>query len=143
MEHNKPAIGPIREISWEPLAETSGSISNPSWRDVEDKIRRLETVQSGSVFLSARNGSVLSIGGERDKGYLVFISNTEESKYLQAPPSRRKGAQNLVIGFQPGEYPCRIIVDLDVALKVARMYFDTGRVADNGDWTSDCNSIEE
>ncbi|QQO22061.1 hypothetical protein JJB98_20045 [Bradyrhizobium diazoefficiens] len=143
MEHGKLTIGPIREISWESLAEGFQSMLNPSWRDIETQIRRLETVRSGSVFLNARNGSVLSIGGEQGKGYLVFISNTEGYKYLQAPQSRRKGVKNLVIGFQPAEYPCRIIVDLDAALKVARMYFDTGRVEENEDWTSDSNSIEQ
>jgi len=143
MEHRKPIIGPIREISWESLAEAFQSMLNPSWTDIEIQIRRLETVQSGSVFLRAANGSTLSIGGDRGKGYLVFVSNTEGHHYLQAPRSKRKGIQNLVIGFQPAEYPCRIIVDLDAALKAARVYFDTGRVEDNEDWTSDANSIEE
>lgn len=142
MEYGKPTIGPIREISWESRAEIFQSILNPSWRDVETQIRRLETVRSGSVFLNARNGSVLSIGGEPGKGYLVFISNIEGYKYLQAPQSQRKGVKNLVIGFQPAEYPCRIIVDLDAALKAARMYFDTGRVEENVDWTSDSSSVE-
>jgi hypothetical protein len=109
------------------------SIPNPNWKDVETAITRLAAVESGSVFLKAANGSTLSIGGDRGRGYLVFLSDATGHRYLQAPGSGRKGVVSLVIGFQPAEYPRRIVVDLNASLKAARAYFESGRIPANDD----------
>ena len=55
----------------------------------------------------------------------------------------RKGVASLVIGFQPAEYPRRIIVDLDTSVSAALMYFQTGRVAAAEDWTVDYKTVEQ
>jgi hypothetical protein len=129
--------GPIREMSWESWTDELQSVANPNWSDVELQIRHLETAQSGSVFLKAANESTLSVAGDQGKGYIVFVEDANGCRTLKAAPTKRKGAINLVIGFQPAEYPCRIVVDLDAALKAARAYFDTGRIEDSEDRASD------
>lgn len=134
-------IGPIREMSWESFADDLQSVTNPVWADVEAQIRHLETAESGSVFLKAANGSTLSIGSDQGIGYIVFVSDGDDYRYLKAPDSKRKGVVKLVLGFQPAEYPRRIVVDLDAALKAARAYFDSGRI-DGEDWTSDAETVE-
>lgn len=135
-------IGPIREMGWESITETFQSVSNPSWNEVEARVRQLESTQSGSVFLKASNGSTLSIGGDCGKGYIVFVSDKDGDRYLQAPALDRKGTLELVMGFQPSEYPRRIIVDLRATLEAARRYFDQGRMGEDGDWTSDGKTVE-
>lgn len=55
-------LGPVREMSWESIAESLQSIPDPRWEDIEARISLLETIESGSVFLKAKNGSTLSIG---------------------------------------------------------------------------------
>jgi hypothetical protein len=141
MQHSN-TIGSVREMSWESIAEPLQSMPDPRWEDVEARIRLLETTESGSVFLKAANGSALSIGGDRGKGYLVFLSDGTGHRYLQPPSSRRKGVASLVMGFQPADYPNRIVVDLDASLKAARIYFETGRILAGEDWTVDSKTVE-
>jgi hypothetical protein len=141
MQHSN-TLGPVREMSWESIAEPFQSMPDPRWEDIEARISLLETIESGSVFLKAKNGTTLSIGGDRGRGYLVFLSDGTGHRYLQAPPSRREGVINLVMGFQPADYPRRIAVDLDASLKAARTYFETGRILDGENWTVDCKTVE-
>lgn len=138
----RDTIGPVREMSWESLVEPFQSIKNPSWENVQARINSLETSESGSVFLKAANGSTLSIGGDRGRGYLVFCSDETGHRYLQPPPSKRQGAVGLVVGFQPAEYPRRIIVDLAASLKAAYVYFQTGHIQAGEDWTVDSKTVE-
>jgi hypothetical protein len=136
-------IEPLREMSWESVAEPLRTITDPSWAHVEAQIRHLETAESGSVFLKAADGSTLSIGGDQGEGYLVFVSDEKGHRYLQAPHSKRWGFTTMAIGFQPAEYPNRIIVDLCAALEAARLYFDIGCIGESEDWTPDGKSIEQ
>jgi hypothetical protein len=53
-----------------------------------------------------------------------------------------QGEINLVLAFQPADYPRRIVVALDMALKAARAYFDTGRIRDSEDWTLDHRTVD-
>jgi hypothetical protein len=141
MQYQK-MITAVREMSWESLAQPLQSAKNPDWGVVKSQIDALETVESGSVFLTAANGSTLSIGGDRGRGYLVFVTDARGHRYLQSPHSQRTGTVNLVIGFQPADYPRRIVVDLNTALRVAREYFDIGRIEDSEDWTFDGRTVE-
>ena len=129
-------------MSWESLANELQSVANPSRRDVEAQISHLETAESGSVFLKAANGSTLAIVGDEGKDYIVYVEDANGFRTLKAPHAKRKGVINLVIGFQPAEYPRRIVVDLNAVLKAARAYFDTGRIEDSEDWTSDHSIVE-
>jgi hypothetical protein len=141
-------LGPIRELSWESISEAQSSkekpssIKNPTWSEVESQINFLARAHSGSVFLRAANGSTLSIGGDRGNGYVVFISCHETHQILLAPASERRGVVSLVIGFQPGEYPRRIVVDLDASLKVALAFFNTSRADESEEWTTDGKTVE-
>lgn len=141
MQHSN-AIGPIREMAWESAAEPLQSLPNPSWDDVQTRIKRLESAESGSVFLKAKNGSTLSIGGDRGRGYLVFYSDETGHRYLQPLALHRKGVVSLAIGFQPAEYPRRIVVDLDASLKTAYMYFQAGRIQAGEEWTIDSKTVD-
>jgi hypothetical protein len=132
----------ISDMSWESLEDSNQSRASPSWNDVEQQISALGTKESGSVFLNASNGSVLSVGGSPNKGFLAFISCNDEYRYLLAPPEKRKGAEEIIIGFQPGEYPRRIIVDLDACIKVAHHFFKTGLADNTMEWTSDSTTVE-
>jgi hypothetical protein len=69
----------------------------------------------------------MSIGGDRGNGYIVVISHNDNHRSLLAPPSQREGIVSLVIGFQPADFPRKIVVDLNVSLKVALAFCETGR----------------
>ncbi len=130
-------LQPVRELSCESLSEPMQSHPNPTWNVVETHVRSLAEATSGGVFLHAANGSTLSVGGDRGNGYIVTISHNDTHRTLLASPSRREGTVNLVIGFQPADFPCRIVVDLNAALKVALTFFKTGRADDTEEWTGD------
>lgn len=61
---------------------------------------------------------------------------------MLAPKERRKGIENIVIGFQPGDYPKRILVDDQTALAVTRIFFKTGSRDVCVDWTEDDSTVE-
>src|SRR5262245_40956098 len=100
-------------MSYESLNGKMDTLRGPAWQQIVERIRSLDASILGSVFLKAANGSVLSIGGDRENGFIVFISRNDQHRYLLAPPYDRKGTVNLIVGFQPGEYPKRIAVNLD------------------------------
>ena len=135
-------VGPVREMSFESLSEPSTSIKNPSWAEVEYQIKRLPTLESGAVFLKTANGNLLSIGGDQGKGFLVFVEDGMGIRYLQPPSSERKGIVQMVVGFQPGEFPRRTIVDLEASISAAHVFFHKGRIEAGADWTTDGRSVE-
>jgi hypothetical protein len=128
-------LQPVREMSWESISEPMQSRPNPTWEEIETHVRSFALDTSGSVFLRAANGSTLSVGGDRGNGYLIGISHNDTHLNLLAPLSRRDGTVRLVIGFQPANYSCRIVVDLNLALKVTLTFFNTGRADESEEWT--------
>jgi hypothetical protein len=128
-------LQPVRELSWESISDPMRSQQNPTWHDVETRIQSLAVDKSASVFLRAANGRTMSVGGDQGKGYIVGISHNDAHQNLLAPISRRAGTVSLVIGFQPSDYPCRIVVELNAALKVARAFFNTGRADESEEWS--------
>jgi hypothetical protein len=135
-------IGPVREMFWESLSGNAGKLDRPAWHDVEHRIRIMSSQDPGSLFLNAANGTTLSIGGEPDKGFVVFVSRDDENYYLLTAPERRKGKVTLIVGFQPGEYARRIVVNIDEAIDAAHTFFETGRRGDHSSWTVDYKTVE-
>jgi hypothetical protein len=134
--------GKIVELSWDCLSGDDGSLRQPAWEDIETHIKALDTPKFSSVFLRASNDDVLTVAGDLAHGFLVFVSDKQGHHYVLASPSSRKGKVTIVIGFQPGEYAKRILVDIDTALKVSRTFYATGERDESVDWTEDYASIE-
>src|SRR2546427_12260681 len=110
--------------------------------DIEARIKTLNTPEYSSVFLKASNGNLLTVVGVAGRGMLVFMSGAQGHHYVLAPLGNRKGKVTIVIGFQPGEYPNRILVDLGTALKVAHSFFLTGQRDQSVECTQDDATIE-
>jgi hypothetical protein len=135
-------VGKIVELSWDCLSGEDGVCNQPTWADIETRIRVLNTPEFSSVFLRAKNTDLLTVAGDPGHGFLVFVSDNQNHHYVLASPSDRKGAVNIVIGFQPGEYSKRVLVDMHTALQVAHVFFETGCRDQNVSWTEDYASVE-
>jgi hypothetical protein len=130
-------------MSYESLHGKAHVLRGPKWSQIEERVRSLDALNLGSVFLKAANESVLSIGGDHKNGFVVFISREDQHRYLVAPPDERKGTVRLIVGFQPGDYPRRIVVSLGPALQAANTFFNKGQAdEETAEWTSDSKTIE-
>jgi hypothetical protein len=135
-------IGRVVEMSWDAFSGKDGVVRRPTWADVEARIRALDTPEYSMVVLRAVNEDTLTVAGDAEHGMLVFVSDPRGHHYVLAPPDRRKGKKEIVIGFQPGGYANRILVDVDTAFKVARSFFQTGRADESVEWTQDDSPLE-
>ena len=134
--------GPVDQMSWDCMSGTEGLRRHPSWLEIEHRIKALDTPEHSTVFLKGTNGDLLTMAGDQAHGMLVFLSTENGHEYVLAPPGNRNGRATIVIGFQPGDYAKRILVDIDTALKVARKFFQTGRREDSVEWTRDDTAVE-
>ena len=132
----------VTELNWDCLSGPEGHIENPDWLKIEDRIKALNPPEHSCVFISANNGTSLTIGGEPKQGFIVFFSQDDKHSYVMAPVGSRAGTQNLVIGYQPGDYPRRILVSLATAIQVARTYFLKAERDECFEWTYDDQSID-
>jgi hypothetical protein len=135
-------LGRITELAWDCMYGVESHTDRPTRPEIEDRIRSLKTPEYSCVFLLAVTGTSLTIGGDQEHGYLVFLSKDDQFFYVMAPADSRKGIQRIVIGFQPGDYPCRILVPLSTAIQVARTFFLSADRDASFEWTNDDKSVD-
>jgi hypothetical protein len=134
--------GKIVELTWDWMSGEDGVFRQPAWTDIEARIKSLDTPEFSCVFLRATNHDVLTVAGDPEHGFLVFVSDNQRHYYVLAPSHDRKGKVNIVIGFQPGEYSNRVLVDIETALTIAHVFFETGCRDESVSWTEDYASVE-
>jgi hypothetical protein len=127
----------VERMTWDSMTGKSGDLLKPSWPQVKRRIENLNTPENSMVILFARAGKELTVAGDMAHGFVVYISENDDHKYVLAPPERRKGKEIIVIGFQPGEYARRILVDRETAISVAEAFFRSGQADGRVEWTED------
>ena len=103
-------------------------IHAPSWSHIDAAIRDLDGSVSQEVFLHPQRDDLetwLSIGGGAGK-YLVTGSIKNEGFPTYVAGKQCTNLVPLMIGGQLGEFPNNWIVDLRVALQVAKAFYDAG-----------------
>jgi hypothetical protein len=103
-------------------------IQSPQWSDIEAAIRKLDGSVSQEIYLHPKRDNLetwLSIGGGTGK-YLVTGSINNEHFPTYVNGNERADDVPLLIGGQLGEFPNNWIVDVDVALQIAKAFWDAG-----------------
>jgi hypothetical protein len=127
----------VTEMVWDAMSSDGGTVKDPSWERIEERIRGLNTPENSIVILAAANGKQLTVAGDQHHGFLVYLSCQEDHRYVVADTQNIKGKVTMVIGFQPGEYASRILVNLETVLRVASTFFRTGDGDETVHWTRD------
>jgi hypothetical protein len=123
----------LRVCEWRGDRRIDHEAPDPTWEEVEKAIRTLNNRDVNDVYLSADaedDEEFLCIGG--GDGRYVVTGAFEETFPTVVDPGRGSGEEPLVVGGQEGSYPSRMIVSLDVALRAARSYYESGTFGGGG-----------
>jgi hypothetical protein len=108
-------------------------VQEPSWRDVEAAIRRLDGEEYNDVYLERPDERKwLAVGGGSGR-YFVMLTieahTPDESWLVACSEGGDEAVESLVVGGQPGNYPARQVVPLELALDAAKAFYATGEPA--------------
>ena len=119
----------IRELSADDCGGGSERIrkQQPTWEDVEGAVRRLDGSRFVEVNLADSEDTGLIILGGYGGRYVCHDDN-----YLLVDP--RSADDPPLRVTDDDEYPGSWTVDLEAALKAARVYFDTARLDPSMQW---------
>lgn len=122
---------------WENHPDLGGSVTGPdlSWSTIERLIYQLDGKRRTSVSLLGPKECYMMIGGGLRRKYIVYVTcdNLTFNQLISPNESLREVVEQ-AIGGQWSEYPARICVDLDQVLTAARIYADSGKLADSLTW---------
>lgn len=93
---------------------------------VDDLILRLDGVRHTTVVLRGGDGATMSVGGKADEGLVVFQQRDSAYSFLSGTHIASLAALN--------ERDRGHLVDVDRALKAAREFAVTGKLAENLVW---------
>jgi hypothetical protein len=124
----------IRKLSWESSNER-GDIANPSPEQLEARLEWLAEGGEKSLFLTANNDDELMIGGDVELGFVACLWDGS-NRCLLAPPHERDGKVELVLGFQPVEFPRKVVVRLPACVTAARTFFQLGEADPTVEWVA-------
>ena len=116
-------------------ASVAGEIHDPTWRDIEETIRRLDGVSCTLVTLGIGDPVPhMAIGGGRGQKYVVYATFDNLVFYTLADPTRGPGQDELIAGSQAGSYQRRNCVSLEFVLTAAKTYSQSGALDPNLTW---------
>ena len=113
------------------LSNVEKSIDFPTWEDIENVINLLDGEYVTQITMDNGNeADYLCIGGGNDGLCNVFISkNDNEIIYtLMKLDANDSLVHKLVTGGQEGDFEDKLCVSIDMAKRVAKMYYESGQM---------------
>ena len=113
------------------LSNVEKSIDFPTWEDIENVINLLDGEYVTQIIMDNGNeADFLCIGGGNDGLCNVFISkNDNEIIYtLMNSDADDSLVHKLVTGGQEGDFEDKLCVSIDMAKRVAKMYYELGEM---------------
>ena len=115
----------------------NGELCDPKWSDIEAAIRQLDGLTHTIVILGIGDPIPhMAIGGGKRDHYVLYATFDNVVFYTLADPTMGPGLMQLVVGSQGGNYERRNCVTLDLALKAAKTYAETGQLDSQLTWDS-------
>jgi hypothetical protein len=107
-----------------PLADDS-SVVEEHVRSLNGDRRTLVTLIGGEAHLAVGGG---------DAGFVVYATFDNETFHTLVSPDAAAGEVEVVAGGQPGVYERRQVVSLEMALRAAKAFAETGTLAPGLTW---------
>jgi hypothetical protein len=114
----------------------SVSVSNPTWEAVKDTILALNGEDRDSVILANEDQQYMGISGGNEGRYVVGGFKDGFGSFLAGCGKDDTGVLDVVVSGDFNPYPSPNVVDLGVAIELARIFFESGLLAENGRWVS-------
>jgi hypothetical protein len=112
-------------------------IDNPEWPEVEEAIRALDNRCRNDVYLTPDKNdpeTYLCIGGG-DGRYIATGSIRNETFPTVVDTTKPRDVQErLVVGGQEGLFPRSYIIDLEMALRAAKVFYESGTFGTGVNW---------
>jgi hypothetical protein len=110
------------------------TVTNPSWFDVETAIKYLDAKHKTEVLLES--DAQISVGGGAGQ-YFVYIFIADERNLILTDLSKPDGFVHLIVGGLTGTYPLRNIVDIDLAMRTTKVFYETEQAVSDLTWVED------
>ena len=127
----------LERDEWSEVVDHGSRMAHPSWEQVEKAILSLDGTVHTIVRFGFNEDSYMTVAGGSDGCYLVFVTTDGSSFSHLVDVSKSNEPVLLDIGGQPGEYPLKRCVSLDVARDAAKVYFECGRLKSDCTWETD------
>lgn len=110
---------------------------NPTWQQIEATICELNGKNQTLVTLGSDEESYMSIGGGEAGKYIVNVTFDGVTFYNLVDRSQTDRVESLVVGGQLGNYPAKLLANLDSVLLVAKSFAQTGKLEESLTWEED------
>lgn len=128
----------VRSIStdhWTGVLNRETEFASPTWSIVETAIRNLDGKARTMVTLLCDDEAHLTVGGGRNGQYVVYATRDNLNFFSLNGHDNASEKVLLFVGGQEGDYPRYSIVDVALALRAARTFFETGTLDTGLKWT--------
>ncbi len=133
MEDNSKALLITRMDG--PEDHAPAQLENPSWRDIEVAIRRLDGETCTMLLLGIGDPVPhMGIGGGEAGRYIVYATPDNMIFHNLINPKAAPGKCLLVAGGQMGNYEIKLCVSLAEVLRAAKTYAETGQLESTLTW---------
>lgn len=119
------------------LSNVEKNIEFPTWKEVEMIIDMLDGEYVTQITMDNGNeDDYLCIGGGNNGLCNVFISKNDNEIIctLLNSDSDSSLVHRLVTGGQEGEFEDNICVSIEIAKRVAKVYYESGQIDDSFTW---------
>ena len=139
----QPDLMSLRQVDWDvwdgPLSQEP-KVLNPTWKDVETAIQRLDANRYTMTYLLADEGLQLLIGG--GNGQFVMTVILDEDRHLTAKDENKPiGKIELTVGGQTGIYDSQIVWDLQTTLECARLFWQDNTLHPSVTWSAESKGV--
>lgn len=112
-------------------------IENPGWQQIESAICQLNGTTQTLVTLGVDEETYMSIGGGEAGKYIVNVTLNGMTFYNLVDRSSSEFIERLVVGGQLGNYPAKMLTNLQTALLAAKTFAGTGELDESFTWEED------
>jgi Immunity protein Imm1 len=110
-------------------------ITSPEWKRVLEAILEMNRKEHTLICLESETKKHLTIGGGPD-AFVVYASGDEEAFFTAIDPGKAGDSVEMTVGQQTAKYPADLLVGKDVLLKAAKLFAETGKLAQTVLWRS-------
>lgn len=120
------------EMTWD--GDDGGELTDPTGPDLERAVRDLDGSGRTIVTLQGEAG-YLAVGGSATSGLVVYAELADGAFHsLLSPGTTSTETVVVVAGGQPGDYEARLVTTVDVALRAASRFLESGTLASDLEW---------
>lgn len=122
--------------NWEGTHNREQSIDDPSWDEIESRIRALDGERYTLILLIGQSESHMAVGGGPAQYivYATFDGQHFEQLYTQQLNQQSEPRLYLMVGGQEGDYASEMAVSLKEALLAARAFALDGTLSAALNW---------